>query len=128
MSPTALHTASIFVGAISAQLILFLVFFAVIFLLCAWALVDCALRPQRAFPAAGKRTKTFWLAITAAATVVGFLAVPLGVVPSSSLFQFLAVVGAVGGVVYLVDVRPAVAPYSRRRRGGQGGGRSSGGW
>lgn len=126
MSPTVLHGASIFAGAISAQLLLFFVFFAAIFLLCAWALVDCALRPPRAFPAAGKRTKGFWLAITIAATVVGFLAVPLGVVPSSSLFQFLAVIAAVGGAVYLVDVRPAVAPYSRR--GGRGGRRSSSGW
>ena len=113
-------------GVVSAQVILFWVLYLAIFLLCAWALVDCVVRPVRAFPAAGKRTKTFWLAITAAAAVVAFLSLPLGVVPFPS---FLAFVAAVGGIVYLVDVRSAVAPYSRRRGGGRGGaGSSRGGW
>jgi hypothetical protein len=120
-----LHTAGIFA---SAQQILFFVVYVVIFLACLWALVDCAIRQQRAFPSAGKRTKGFWLAITGAAAVVGFLAVPLGVIPTG-LFQFLAWAGLVGAMVYIVDVRPAVAPYSKRRRGGRGGsGPSRGGW
>lgn len=114
------------VGLASAQVVLFWIVYLVIFALCGWALVDCLARPTRAFPAAGKRTKTFWLAITAGATVVAFLSLPLGVVPFPS---FLAFVAVVGGIVYLVDVRPAVAPYSRRRGGGRGGpGSSRGGW
>ena len=47
--------------------------------------------------------------------------------------SFLALAAAVGGIVYLVDVRPAVRPYSGRGgRGGrgQGGGGTPprGGW
>ena len=126
MTSSVVHAASIFVGIVSAQQLLFLVLYVAIFLLCAWALIDCLLRPTRAFPAAGKRTKTFWLAITAGATVVAFLSLPLGVVPFPSILAFVAVVG---GIVYLVDVRPAVAPYSRRRGGGRRGpGSSRGGW
>ncbi|HEY0117728.1 MAG TPA: DUF2516 family protein [Cellulomonas sp.] len=126
MSASVVRAASIVAGAASAQQILFLVVYLAIFLLCLWALVDCVLRPSRAFPSAGKRTKPFWLTITVAAAVVAFLSLPLGVVPFPS---FLAFVAAVGGIVYLVDVRPAVAPYSRRRGRGRGGaGPSRGGW
>ena len=114
------------VGVASAQVILFWILYLAIFLLCVWAVVDCAIRQARAFPASGKRTKAFWLAITIAAAVVAFLALPLGVAPP--FFQFLAFVGAVGAIVYLVDVRPAVAPYSRRRGGGGRGRSSGGGW
>ena len=78
MTSSVVHAASIFVGIVSAQQLLFLVLYVVIFLLCAWALVDCLLRPTRAFPAAGKRTKTFWLLITAIAAAVSFIALPLG--------------------------------------------------
>ena len=127
MTSSVVHAASIFVGIVSAQQLLFLVLYVVIFLLCAWALVDCLLRPTRAFPAAGKRTKTFWLLITAIAAAVSFIALPLG--GGTSFFGFLAFIGVVGAIVYLVDVRPAVAPHSRRRgRGGRGGGPSRGGW
>lgn len=128
MTSSVVRAASIFVGIVSAQQILFLVLYVVIFLLCAWALVDCLLRPTRAFPAAGKRTKPFWLLLTALAAVVSFLALPLG--GGTSFFGILAFVGVVAAIVYLVDVRPAVAPHSRRRggRGGRGGGPSRGGW
>jgi hypothetical protein len=122
---SSVRAASLFGGIVSAQQILFLVLYVAIFLLCAWALVDCLLRPTRAFPAAGKRTKTFWLLLTAIATAVSFVALPLG--GGSSFFGFLAFIGVVAGIVYLVDVRPAVAPYSRRRGGG-GGRPSRGGW
>ena len=123
---SSVHASSLFGGLVSAQQILFLVLYVVIFLLCAWALVDCAVRPTRAFPAAGKRTKMFWLLITGIAAVVSFVALPLG--GGGSFFGFLAFIGVVGAIVYLVDVRPAVAPYSGRgRRGGRGGGSSRGG-
>ena len=64
-----------------------------------WALVDCVLRPAKAFEAAGKLTKPAWLAITAIALVVGLLFGPLGI---------LGLAGIVASIVYLVDVRPAV--------------------
>lgn len=111
-------------GLASAQVLLFWVFNLAIFALSVWALVDCAVRPPRAFPSAGKRTRGFWLAITGVAAVVAFLSLPLGVVPFPML---LGLVAAVAAIVYLVDVRPAVKPYSGR--GGRGGGSSArGGW
>lgn len=110
------------VGTVQAGL--FLVFFVVILALTVWALVDCLTRPARAFPAADKRTRPFWVGILVAAVVVAFLAVPVGF-GSSSFFQFLALLAAVAAVVYLVDVRPAVKPYSGR---GPRGGSSRGGW
>ena len=71
---------------------LFLVFFVAIFALTVWALVDCLTRPARAFPAADKRTRPFWLGILVAAVLVAFLAMPLG--GPSSFFQFLALLAA----------------------------------
>ena len=64
-----------------------------------WALVDAAIRPAAAFPAADKLTKPKWVAILAAAFVLSLLFRGL------SLFD---IVGVVAAIVYLVDVRPAV--------------------
>jgi hypothetical protein len=64
-----------------------------------WALVDCAIRAQAAFPAAGKLTKPAWLAITGGAMLVQYLFAALGI------FGIAAIVAS---IVYLVDVRPAV--------------------
>jgi hypothetical protein len=72
-----------------------------------WALIDCAVRPTAAFPAAGKLTKPAWLAITAGAALVQWLFAAL------SIFGIAAIVAS---IVYLVDVRPAV----RSMRGGGG--------
>ncbi|CAM5784877.1 DUF2516 family protein [Cellulomonas persica] len=108
----------------SLQWILYLLFLLVIFALCVWALVDLLLRPASAFPSAGKRTKNFWLLILAVATFLAFLALP-----PLQLLPFLGLLSAVAAIVYLVDVKPAVAPYSRKRRGpGRGPGGSTGGW
>jgi hypothetical protein len=113
----------------SVQLLLFLVFSLVILALAVWALVDAARRPASAFVAAGKRTKQVWMIVLGIATAVSFFCVPgplgLGLLPS-----FLGLLSAVAAIVYLVDVRPAVAPHSGRRGGGRGtgGGPTSGGW
>ncbi|TQL02850.1 DUF2516 family protein [Cellulomonas sp. SLBN-39] len=112
-----------FIGSI--QLVLLPLFYAVIFVLSAWALVDCLLRPAAAFVSAGKRTRTFWTWVLVAATVVSFLSIPIPGFPSA-FPRFLALAAAAAAIVYLVDVRPAVAPYSRRRGGGRGPQR--GGW
>jgi hypothetical protein len=107
-----------------AQLFLWLLFNVAILALAVWALVDALRRPAQAFVAAGKRTKQIWTIVLVIATAVAFFSVPppvgLGAFPS-----FLALLAAVAAIVYLVDVRPAVAPYSRRR-GGDGPAR--GGW
>ncbi|WP_330998420.1 DUF2516 family protein [Georgenia yuyongxinii] len=109
----------------NAQVLLFLVLALVLFGIEAWALIDCARRPAGAFLAAGKRTKNFWLVLTAAAAVVGFIAVPpplgLGLLGGGFL-QFFAVIPA---GVYLADVRPAVSNYGGGRRPPRSGG---GGW
>lgn len=107
----------------SVQYVLFLVFYGVIFVLSAWALADCLRRPAGAFTTAGKRTRKFWTLLLVAAAVVAFISVPLPGFPSFPL-QFLALGSAAAAIVYLVDVRPAVAPYSGR--GGRGP--SRGGW
>jgi uncharacterized membrane protein YgcG len=109
-------------GVASVQQLLFLLVTLAVFVLSLWALVDCLVRPARAFPTAGKRTRNFWLAITGGATLLAFLGLP----PAG--IQLLSLIAAVGAIVYLVDVRPAVKPYSGGR-GGRGGGSSArGGW
>lgn len=68
-----------------------------------YAFIEALRTDAQAFAYAGKRTKGFWLAITGVALAVN-------VVVFSPLF-FLNVIGVVGALVYLVDVRPAVKQY-----------------
>lgn len=110
----------------SVQILLMLAFCLAILALAVWALIDALRRPASAFTSAGKQTKQRWTLILVVAVVVAFVAVPppLGI----ALFPiFLALLSAVAAVVYLVDVRPAVTPYTPRRGGGRGPS-SSGGW
>lgn len=107
----------------SAQLVLFLVFYTAIFVLSAWALVDCLRRPAGAFTAAGKRTRTFWTWVLVGATAIAFISIPPPLGLALGFPSFLALVSAAAAIIYLVDVRPAVTPYSRGR-----GGPSRGGW
>jgi hypothetical protein len=81
-----------------------------VFAMMLWALVHCARTRQDAFPAAGKRTKTFWLLLTGGATVVGFIFM----LNPFNLFNLAAIVAA---GVYHADVKPAVNGV---QRGGQG--------
>ncbi|HLZ37198.1 MAG TPA: DUF2516 family protein [Mycobacteriales bacterium] len=74
--------------------------------------IDAALRPAKAYEAAGKLSKPLWLVILGVAALVG---IGLG------LFGLAA---AIATIVYWVDVRPALREV-------QGRGRSSGpygGW
>lgn len=101
------------------QLVLFLALALVAFGIEVWALIDAARRSPQAFTYAGKRTRTFWLALTGAAAAIGFLAIPPPI--GLSLVPFtLSVLAVVPAAVYLADVRPAVRGYGRRRppRGG----------
>ncbi len=72
-----------------------------------FALVDAAIRPDRAFRAADKRSKTFWLAVLGGAILLGFV----------PMVGFIAVVAS---IVYLVDVRPRVRAL--KGRGGSASG------
>lgn len=79
-----------------------------------WALVDCLRTREDAFPAAGKRTKQFWLILTGIAAAIGFIHLgrnPLGL---------LNIAAFVAAAVYLTDVRPAVRSAIGRGQGGQG--------
>lgn len=98
------------------QLYLFLGLALVGFAIEVWAFVDVLRRPASGFEAADKRTKGFWLAIVALAVVIGFLGIPppLGI----SGVTFFILIAVVPAGIYLADVRPAVARYSRGPRGG----------
>ena len=68
-----------------------------------FAFVDAMRTDAQAYPYAGKRTKGLWLAITGVALAVNIVVLnPL---------SFLNIIGVVGALVYLVDVRPAVKQY-----------------
>lgn len=104
----------------SAQNLIFDLLMVGVFVLCVVALVDALRRPPAAFVSGGKRTKGFWGAILGVATAIAFVGMP----PLSARgILFLVVIAAVAAAVYLVDVRPAIAPYS-----GRGGGRPGRGW
>jgi len=68
-----------------------------------WALVDSITRPGPAFPAAGKLTKPLWVGILVAAVLLG----------GAQIFGLFGLLGTVAAIVYLVDVRPAVAELRR---------------
>ncbi|ROS78856.1 DUF2516 family protein [Cellulomonas sp. PhB143] len=107
----------------SAQALVLLLLSVVAFVVQVYALVDCARRPARAFVAEGKLTKNVWLIILGVAAALGFVGLGGGGL------GFLGIVAIVAAIIYLVDVKPRVAPYSPRRGPGpgQGGGRP-GGW
>ena len=67
----------------------------------AWALIDCAFRNAKAFPAVDKLTKPAWLGILALSFLLG------GQWVSPPLFP-ISLVSVVVSIVYLADVRPAV--------------------
>ena len=67
--------------------------------LCLWGLVDAALRRPEVFPAAGRLTKPIWLAILAVGGLATFY---------FGAFSLFGGAAAVGAIVYLGDVRPAV--------------------
>jgi hypothetical protein len=69
-----------------------------------WAFVDAIIRPAAGFVAAGKLTKPGWLAITGIAALILLYFGPL---------SFLGLPAVIAGVVYLVDVRPAVRGLRR---------------
>ncbi|GAB3122188.1 DUF2516 family protein [Streptomyces calidiresistens] len=77
-----------------------------------FALVHAVMQREDAFRAADKKTKPFWLVILGVSVAVQLF------IPG---FLLLALAGTIAAVVYIVDVRPAVAAV-----GGGGGGR--GGW
>lgn len=80
-----------------------------ILLFAAFALVDSAIRRPDAYRAADKQTKPFWLIILGLAVIANLIG-----------FFFLAIIGLIATIVYIVDVRPAIRQVS-----GGGGRRGS---
>src|SRR5215475_5527880 len=65
-----------------------------------FALFDAIRSPDRYFRAAGKLSKNIWLAILGVGLAVIFI--------SRSLFGIVGLAAIIAGIVYLVDVRPAL--------------------
>jgi hypothetical protein len=70
----------------------------------AFAVVDCFRRRPDAFFAADRRTKQFWLAVTAAAFVASLFSTPLSLLGLPSI---------VASLLYVLDVRPRLAEVTR---------------
>ncbi|MFH8627247.1 DUF2516 family protein [Streptomyces sp. NRRL B-24572] len=81
------------------------------------ALVFAALAREDAYRAADKQTKKFWLIILG-------INLALALLLPSSMF-FLQIAGLIAAIVFMVDVRPALAQVSGGGRGGRRGGGSS---
>ena len=79
--------------------------------LAAWAFVDALIRPAAGFTAVGKLNKVAWAAITGVAQLVDYLTARSYL----QLFNFVWLAGAVGTIVYLVDIRRKL----RELRGGK---------
>lgn len=73
-----------------------------------FAFVNALLHSAEAFHAAGKLTKPAWLAILGVALVAQLLFL------STSPIGLLQIAGTIAALVYIVDVRPAVAELRRR--------------
>ena len=88
----------------------------------AWALIDSLTVPVDAYAAASKQSKKLWMIILIVAVVVGgayaVAPVALGASPIALLLGSLPVAAFIAAAVYLADVRPAVAPYKKKGRGG----------
>ncbi|AVH96285.1 MULTISPECIES: DUF2516 family protein [Streptomyces] len=81
------------------------------------ALVFAAMAREDAYRAADKQTKKFWLIILGVNLVLNLLLPML----------FLQIAGVIAAIVFMVDVRPALAQVSGGGRGSRGGGSSSDG-
>ncbi|MCI2238614.1 DUF2516 family protein [Paenibacillus sp. TRM 82003] len=103
------------VGTVQFGVLLVIAFAA--FALAAWALVDALRRPAGSFVAAGKRTKTFWVAVLAVAAAIGFVSLPP--ISAAGLPGLLGIVSVVAAAVYMADVRPAVRQFGGRRGPGR---------
>lgn len=68
--------------------------------------IDASIRPSRAYEAASKQSKAFWLVILGVATA----ATLVGVV---GVFGIFGIIGLIAALVYRLDVRPAIRELGR---------------
>jgi hypothetical protein len=81
-----------------------LVFAVAVVVLSVFGLVDALRVRPDAFTAAGKATKTIWLAVLGVAVALSFLSI----YPSPNPFSLPWILAVVGAGVYVADVRPAL--------------------
>ncbi len=77
-----------------------------VFVIQAWAFVDAVSHRPEVFVAADKLTKPAWLIILGLAVAAHMLI--------WNPVSFLNLIGAVAGIVYIVDVRPALRSLTQR--------------
>lgn len=82
--------------------------------LAAWAFADCLRRGAANFQREGKRTKTFWMALTGGATVVCLFSAWTALAGGSGGGGFFQLIAACAAAVYLADVKPAIGGGNRR--------------
>lgn len=85
----------------TAQGTIALVLSLAIFAMQVFAFADAVRHKPESYVAAGKRTKTIWLAITGGAMLLGFLTL-------GNPLNLIALIGVIGAGIYLADVRPAL--------------------
>lgn len=88
-----------------------------VFGMAVWSLIRAARFSPEAYVAAGKRTKTFWVVVTAVAAGLGFITVGGG----ANVIGLPGILAAGGAIYFLTGVSPAVDAASGR-------GRSNGGY
>ena len=76
-----------------------------------WALIDAAVRPTNAYPAAGRQTKLIWLGILGGGLLAQWIFPAL-----FGPISILGLAGIVAAIVYLVDVRAKLIEVSRGSR------------
>ncbi len=99
----------------NAQYNILLVLSVAGFILEAFAFIDAVRHRPDAYTAAGKRTKTFWAAITGGAAVLGFV-----FLLTPGALNFISLIAVVAAGVYLADVRPALRQVTGRGGANQG--------
>jgi hypothetical protein len=96
-----------------AQGLVLLVVGLVVLALAVWSLVEAVRYAAPSYVAAGKQTKPLWVALTAVASALAFVAV-------QSPLNLPGILAAGASVYFLVGVRPALAAVQGRGRSNDG--------
>ena len=102
-------------GLTSAQGLVFLVLSVAVLAMAVWSLVRAARFRPEAYVAASKRTKTFWVVITAVATGLAFISLN-----NAGVIGLPGILAAGGAIYFLTGVAPAVDAASGRGRSNDG--------
>lgn len=100
-------------GLANVQSFVWLALTVAAFALQLFAFIDSLRYSNEVYQAAGKQTKTFWVAILGVAALLGFIQLP----PLGMRIMLLSLLGFVAAAVYLVDVRKALRSVDPRYRG-----------